>query len=139
MKINILMTKIAIISGLLLSAIFVGSVVFSPTALGAECGGVQTAILSCPTNFDGSGTGADAVQKSGIMGILTVVINIMAASVGILAIGAFVYAGILYASAGDSQENVKKAIDVIRNTVIGLVLFVGLYALVNYIVPGGVL
>lgn len=139
MKINTLIAKIAVSSGLLVSTLFVGSMAHTSVASAASCGGVDTAILSCPSDFDGSGTGATAVQKSGLMGVLTVVVNIMAAAVGILAIGTFVYAGIIYASAGDSQENVKKALGIIRNTVIGLVLFVALYALVNYIVPGGVL
>lgn len=107
---------------------------YAPLAM-ADCAGVPTAILSCPSQFDGSG----GIEKSGLMGILTVVVNIMAAIVGIVAIGAFVYAGILYASAGDSQEQVKKARDIIRNTVIGIVLFVALYSIANFIVPGGVI
>jgi tetrahydromethanopterin S-methyltransferase subunit G len=45
----------------------------------------------------------------------------------------------VYASAADSQEKVKQARGIIFNTVIGLVLFIALYALVNFIVPGGVL
>ena len=133
MKININRLKRIGISSMAVAfmAVVIG---YAPLAM-ADCAGVPTAILSCPSQFDGSG----GIEKSGLMGILTVVVNIMAAIVGIVAIGAFVYAGILYASAGDSQEQVKKARDIIRNTVIGIVLFVALYSIANFIVPGGVI
>lgn len=134
MKINKAIIKRYISGSMLVAAFFFTSAALAPAVYG-DCGGVKTAVLSCPDSFDGQG----GIEKSGLMGILTVVVNIMAAAVGILAIGAFVYAGIIYASAGDSQEKVKQARGVITNTVIGLVLFVGLYALVNFIVPGGVL
>lgn len=138
MKINTAFIKRSISSLMLMVAFFLGSITLAPVAYGdayGDCGGVKTAVLSCPDSFNGQG----GIEKSGVMGILTVVVNIMAAAVGILAIGAFVYAGIVYASAADSQEKVKQARGIIFNTVIGLVLFVALYALVNFIVPGGVL
>lgn len=134
MKINTAFIKRSIGSLMLMVAFFLGSITLAPVAYG-DCGGVKTAVLSCPDSFNGQG----GIEKSGVMGILTVVVNIMAAAVGILAIGAFVYAGIVYASAADSQEKVKQARGIIFNTVIGLVLFIALYALVNFIVPGGVL
>lgn len=136
MKINTLLRKIALSGGLLM---MLCGVLYAPAVSAGTCGGVETAIFSCPDDFDGEGAGPDAIKKSGLMGILVVVINVMAAAVGILAVGAFVYAGFLYASAADSQERVKQAIDIIRNTVIGLALFAALYALVNFIVPGGVI
>lgn len=134
MKINTPFIKRSASGLMLMVAFFLGSITLAPAAYG-DCGGVKTAVLSCPDSFNGQG----GIEKSGVMGILTVVVNVMAAAVGILAIGAFVYAGIVYASAADSQEKVKQARGIIFNTVIGLVLFIALYALVNFIVPGGVL
>lgn len=99
-----------------------------------KCGGVDTAIFTCPSDFDGKG----GVERSGVMGILHVAINVLAVSVGILAVGALVFAGVLYAAAADNEEQVKKAKDIIRNTIIGLVLFAGMYMLIQFLIPGGV-
>lgn len=102
--------------------------------LAAKCGGVETALLSCKENGDD-----DSIENSGVWGILRITLNIMAAGVGVAAVGGLVFAGVLYASAGDKQEQVKKAIGVITNVVIGLVLFAIMYIAVNYLVPGGIL
>ncbi|NLA43323.1 hypothetical protein GX865_04205 [Candidatus Saccharibacteria bacterium] len=108
--------------------------VFANTGSTNTCGGVDTAILKCSQK----GASSD-ITDSGFWGILQIVLNIMVIGVGVGAVGGFVYAGILYASAGDSQEQVKKALDTIRNVVIGLVLFAVMFIAVNYLVPGGIL
>lgn len=123
---------------LLLVVLSIGAAaVFSPVALagtGNSCGGVETAILNCTETGDG-----EDIENSGVWGILRITLNIMAAGVGVAAIGGFIYAGLLYAAAGDSQEQVKKAIGIITNVVIGLALFAVMYTAVNYLVPGGIL
>ncbi|MGO3702335.1 MAG: hypothetical protein ACTJG2_04110 [Candidatus Saccharimonadales bacterium] len=106
----------------------------SPVASAAKCGGVDTALLSCAEDGEG-----DSIEQSGVWGILRVTLNVMAAGVGVAAVGGLIFAGVLYASAGDSQEQVKKAVGVITNVVIGLVLFAAMYIGVNYLVPGGIL
>lgn len=97
-----------------------------------SCAGVDTAFLSCQV------PAALGLQGTGLGALLVIVINILAAGVGIAAIGAFVYAGVLYSSAGGNESQVKKAKDLIKNTVIGIVLFIALYGVIEFIVPGGV-
>lgn len=96
-----------------------------------SCGDVDTAFLSCqvPAMLGVGGTGLGA--------LLNIVINIMALGVGILALGVFVYAGVLYASSRDNQSQVKKAKDMIKNTVVGLIMFGAMYAVIQFIIPGG--
>lgn len=103
------------------------------TYAGNSCGGVETAVFSCPQG------GGEDITDSGVWGILQVILNIMAAGVGVAAVGGLVFAGMLYASAGDDQGQVKKAIDMIRNVVIGIALFAVMFIAVNYLVPGGIL
>ena len=67
-----------------------------------------------------------------------IVLNIMTAGIGILAVGGIVYGGILYASAGDKAEQTKKAIGVITNVVIGIAAYGLMYVLLNFLIPGGV-
>lgn len=96
-----------------------------------SCAGVDTAFLSCrvPTAAGLAGTGFGA--------LLSIIITVMAAAAGIVAVGAFVFAGIVYASAGGNPSQVKKARDILKNTVIGIVLFAALYGIIEFIVPGG--
>lgn len=102
---------------------------------GKSCGGVEVAYFECGDEFTGEG----GVEKSGLWGILTVVLNIMIAGVGILAVGGIVYGAIMYASAQDNASQTQEAIGIIRNTIIGLVLFAFMYALLQFLIPGGIL
>ena len=70
--------------------------------------------------------------------LLKYVLWILTAGVGIVAVGAVVYAGILYASAGDNQQQVQQAKTAIKNTVIGIVAFALMSLVLNWLIPGGV-
>lgn len=78
------------------------------------------------------------LTQSGIWKILLLVLNIMVAGVGIVAVGALGFAGFLYASAADDQNKIKQAKDMIRNTVIGIVAFGLMYVALNFLIPGGI-
>ena len=60
-------------------------------------------------------------------------------AVGVLAVGGIVYGAVLYSSAGSSPEQIKKAREIITNVIIGLILYGLMYALVNFLIPGGFL
>jgi len=127
----------------------------TPTANAAECGGVPTSIIDCPDQ-DGKGLCPDGnmvdssekcadgsvpktdIENTGAWGILLLVVNILTAGVGVLALGGIVYGAILYISAGGSPEQVKKAMGIFMNIVIGVVAYAGMYALLNFLVPGGI-
>ncbi len=106
--------------------------VVTPAAL-ADCGGVKTAILQC----DQTGKGTSA-KDSGIWGILLIGLNILTGGIGIAAVGGIVYGAILYTSAGDRADQVKKAVSVITNVVIGLAAYGLMYILLNFLIPGGI-
>ncbi|MNY67527.1 hypothetical protein D3C86_2051310 [compost metagenome] len=94
---------------------------------------MQTSIISC--NEKG---GEDApIEQTGVWGILKLVINVMTTGVGILAVGGIVYGSILYTSAGGSSEQTKKAMGIITNVVIGLIAYALMYAITNFLIPGG--
>jgi len=86
----------------------------------------ETSIIPCNTG-----------DKSGIDGLLRLIINILTVGVGVAAVAGIVYGSILYASAADSAEQVKKAISIITNVVIGLLAYAFMYAFLNFIIPGG--
>lgn len=121
-----------------LSSLTIGALAttFITPSVAAEqkCGSVNTAIISCAETPAGN----DDVKKSGVWQVLLLVINIMTAGIGIVAVGAIAYGGVLYASAGGSSEQTKKAITIITNTVIGLVSYLLMTAFLNFLIPGGV-
>ena len=71
-------------------------------------------------------------------GLLIIALNILTAGVGVLAVGGIVYGAILYTTAEDKADQVKKAQDVIQNVVIGLIAFALMWAGLNFLIPGGV-
>jgi len=99
----------------------------------ACCGGVDTGIIGCTQ----SGTGDD-IENTGLWGILMLTINFLTAGVGVVALAGIVYGSVLYTSAGGSQEQVKKAMGIFTNVVIGVIAFAGMWALLNFLIPGGV-
>ena len=79
------------------------------------------------------------VKKTGVYLLLVWVLNLMTAGVGIAAVGALVYAGVLYASAEGKSDQVAKAKQIITNTVVGIVVYALMFLVVNWLVPGGVI
>ena len=70
--------------------------------------------------------------------VLEWAIAVLTAGVGVVAVGAFVYAGIMYASADSKAEQVKKAKDIMVQTIIGLAAFAVLATLLLWLIPGGI-
>ena len=99
-----------------------------------ECGGVTTSIISCK---EGGGDGAP-IEETGVWGILLLVVNILTAGVGVAALGGLIYGAVLYTSSGGSPDQIKKARNVFTNVVVGIIAFAAMYAVLNFIVPGGV-
>ena len=111
------------------------------TARAATCGGVEVSILQCDKNqaeADKSKAKDAPVEDTGIWKILILVLNIMTGMVALAAVGGIVYAAILYATAEDKSAQVQKAKETMFNVIIGLVLFAGMYAILQYIIPGGI-
>jgi hypothetical protein len=135
-------------------AVFIGIGCFylAPTTLAANCGGVTTSVIDCTqsggTCSDGSkpvnakcANGATytkpEINDTGVWGILLLIINILTAGVGVVAVGGVVYAAILYATSRGSVEQTKKSIEIMQNVTIGIMAYVLMFAFLNYIIPGG--
>lgn len=66
-------------------------------------------------------------------------IRFLTAGVGIVVVGAIIFGGITYASARGDQSQTQKGIEIITNAVIALVIFLLMAAILNFIIPGGLL
>lgn len=87
---------------------------------------------------DKAKTGSSDVKSSGIWQIVKMIVQILTAGVGLVAVGGIIYGSILYTTAGGSQDRVKKAYGVFLNVGIGILLYAAMYGLMNWLVPGGV-
>ena len=96
---------------------------------GSSCGGTKTEFIACS---GGAGVGA-------IGDLVRIALMVMTIGVGIVAVGGFAYASILYASAHDDQNKVSQARTIIRNNIIGLVLYGMTVAIIAWLLPGAVI
>ncbi len=123
--------KILSISFSVLVVAFVVSLI-PAAAYAASCGGADTTLINCSQDNSGG------VETNGIWGLLLLVLQILTAGVGVVAVGGIVYAAILYASAEDKSDQVNQAKMIITNIVIGLIAFALMWAGINFLIPGGV-
>ena len=93
-----------------------------------KCAGVDTSTIEC-----GGKSGKEA-----IFDIVKQAVKILTMGVGVTAVGAVVYGGILFSSSGDTPENIKKAREIWINVVIGLLLYAFFVTLTQFLIPGGV-
>ena len=73
-----------------------------------------------------------------IMGVLGQILNWLAIGVSVAVLIGIVYGAVMYASAGGNEAQTKKAISIIRNAIIALILYFAMWAILQYLIPGGV-
>jgi hypothetical protein len=101
--------------------------VYAGTTCGVGPGAVVTAIdLGC------TGTVSNPILDM-VFGIL----RFLSAGVGIVVVASIVIAGIQFTLARDNPQNVEAAVSRIRSSLFALVIFIFAYAILNYLVPGG--
>lgn len=118
---------------LALAAICIATTATVSHAAALECGVLPKALCTAATEGD-----KDTIEETGTWKLLNLVIVIMTAGAGILAIGGIIYGAAMYTTAGGNQEQVKKARGILTNVVIGIVAFAAMYALLQWLVPGGI-
>lgn len=74
-----------------------------------------------------------------IIGWLVIGINTLSALVALTVVIVIIVAGIRYSAAGDDPQKVAQAKARIMNAIIALVVFIFMYAFLQWVVPGGVL
>lgn len=108
------------------------AVAATPVAVQAAdggCGGTKTQFIKCDSE-----KGVATINE-----LIKIAVNVLTVLIGIVATGGLAYAGVLYASAQDNQSQVSSAMTIIRNVVIGLVLYGFTIAIINWLIPGGVI
>lgn len=103
-------------------------------------GSFATPVFAALDNCTGTGCVGDGADATGInddrdlTAIVSNIINVILYVIGILAVAFIIYGGVKYAmSAGDSAK-VKSAKDTIMYAVIGLIVAILAYAIVNFVI-----
>lgn len=105
-----------------LSLIISGAPVFA-----AQCGGADTTLVECGND------------EGGIWHILSLILDIMSIGIGILGVIGIMIAGIQYLTAGDKEDQAKKAKSRIYEIVLGLVVYAVLFVGLEWLLPGGII
>ncbi|GAC1369611.1 MAG: hypothetical protein NVSMB39_1620 [Candidatus Saccharimonadales bacterium] len=98
--------------------------------------GTKTGVL--PSLYDGLGCGADGASPSikGLSDISIIIANVIRIIISIsgsLAIIIILVAAVFYVTSAGDPGRVKRAKDILVNTVVGLVIILAAYAIVTFI------
>ena len=94
-----------------------------------RCGEARVNIIVC----------GDEGGNVALNNVLKIVVMVLSITVGVAAVGGLAWAAVLYSKAEDNEGNVSEAKTLIQNIVIGLIAYVFLIALTNWLVPGSVI
>lgn len=79
------------------------------------------------------------IAENPIFFYLRNILIFMAGGVGIAVVGGIVYGSYLYTTARDNSAQVQNGQNIIINAVIGLLLFIFMYAILQFLIPGGII
>ncbi len=96
-----------------------------------SCGDTKTQLIACD---EGTTTGVSAISN-----LIKMTVMILTVLIGVVAVGGIAYAAILYSSARDNQSQVEQSRTIMRNIVIGLLLYGFTIAILNWLIPGGII
>lgn len=102
-------------------------------AAGSGCGVLDFDGVSCQSSA------TDGIGQDNIKNFLVGVLRVLTAAVGVAAVGALVFAGILYSMASGDPQKTAQAKTMITNVVIGVLAYALMGVIINFLVPGGIL
>lgn len=88
--------------------------------------------------FNCGGANTSATTNVGLSCLFITVINFMSVAVGLAVVGGVTVGGIMYSTSGGSPGKTQQGVKIIVNSLIGLVLWLMLWAIVQFLIPGGV-
>lgn len=129
-----------------LSSVMLFSVALPAYAVDCPDGTVEVSVPPGDINKDGTIDDADhcipqgtGIEDNVIITYLKAIINFLAIGVGIVTAISLVIAGYQFMSSRDNPQAIQAAVNRFWNAVIALILFVFMYAILNFLVPGGLI
>lgn len=72
-----------------------------------------------------------------IEGILNAILTTLNVGAVFLGTASIIYAGFLYTTAADNSSQVAKAKEMIRNTILGIIVWMMMWLVMDWLIPGG--
>ncbi len=132
--------KYKIISLIVATFTFAG--LFAPAAFAAIDPGPIINKCTDPANCARTtafGFGTCGQKSVSIRCMFVEIIKFLSFVVGIAVVGGIAFGGITYATSQGNPAGTQKGITIIMNAIIGLVLFLLMFALLQFLIPGGVI
>ena len=79
------------------------------------------------------------IEDNVIIVWLSMIIKFLTVGVGLAATGGIVFGGFLYLTAQGNSGQTQKAVAIIINALIGIAMYALAFALINFLIPGGVI
>jgi hypothetical protein len=80
----------------------------------------------------------NSLNNNIIFVVLKGILQFLAAGVGLAVAGGIIFGGYMYITARANSGQIEKAKTTIINSIIGLLLFIFMYAILQFLIPGGV-
>lgn len=125
-----------------------GSSGVSTTGAQVDCSTISVGSVSLPSDEENAELNADCDPEPpeqlnrtncGIIDLIVIGINLLSALAGIAIVFSIMFAGFQYMTARDNPGQVQKAKIRIVWALVALALFIFMYALLDFLVPGGVI
>ncbi len=81
--------------------------------------------------------GCNGAHKNPIIDLAFALIRFLSFGVGVIVVASIVYAGVMYTMAEGNPEKSAQAKSRIQNSLVALMLYLFIFAIVQYLVPGG--
>ena len=138
-------TKIQIFLSALIVSLSFAMVLAPNMGVATAANGCQTGDTLCRDQqthdqLNGKDCATQNVDSSncGIIKLLDTGFNLVSGAISLAIIGNIIYAGIQYSMAQGDPSKASKSKDRIRNAVIAFLMYVTLYAFIQWLIPGGV-
>ncbi len=102
------------------------------------CGDNQVAV-AIPINGQNCIDKGTTLETNPIFLLLTTILKFLSVGVGVAAVGGIVYGGYLYLTARGNSSKTTQGVITIINSLVGVLLYALMFAIINFLVPGGVL
>lgn len=107
----------------------VGLMLFQIVPVFAQAGNIATDAPEFVSNVTGG--------QTSLRGLVLTIINFVLTFLGVLAVIMIIYGGMLYVTAGGAQEKVDKGKKILMYTVVGIVIIMLSFVIVNAVLGAG--
>ena len=82
---------------------------------------------------DGTGYLKTKMSSAGALGTVSLIISVTLSLIGVVFLILMIYSGFIWMNSRGNDQEIQKALTIIRNSIIGLLIVVAAYAITNFI------